>query len=101
MYIFISQACDIKQWDSEDSCPRGELLYSVAAVDAILCMPCDVIDVDAMDAAGKEYMNTHTHMHMTTGTHILTFDYTYTYSNVNTHTQHSHTHTRTHLNNLV
>ncbi|CAG5136245.1 unnamed protein product [Candidula unifasciata] len=45
-------ACDVKQWDSEQAVPKGELLYSVVGVEGILCMPSDSIDTDVLDAAG-------------------------------------------------
>lgn len=50
----ILQACDVKQWDSELAVPRGELLYSVVGVEAILCMQGDVIDLDVLNAAGPQ-----------------------------------------------
>ncbi|XP_025081193.1 LOW QUALITY PROTEIN: glyoxylate reductase/hydroxypyruvate reductase-like [Pomacea canaliculata] len=45
--------CNISQWDSEESVPRGELLQSVQGVHGILCMPSDVIDAEVLDQAGS------------------------------------------------
>ncbi|XP_050411724.1 glyoxylate reductase/hydroxypyruvate reductase [Patella vulgata] len=45
--------CDVSMWDSENTVVRGELLYNVAGVDAILCMANDIIDSVVLDAAGS------------------------------------------------
>ncbi|XP_055865004.1 glyoxylate reductase/hydroxypyruvate reductase-like [Biomphalaria glabrata] len=59
------KSCDVKLWDSEQLVLRGELLQSVAGVDAILCMQGDIIDEEVLSSAGPQLRVVAT---MTTGT---------------------------------
>lgn len=44
--------CNVSQWDSEETVPRGELLQNVQGVHGILCLPSDNIDAQVLAAAG-------------------------------------------------
>lgn len=57
------KSCDVKLWDSEQLVLRGELLQSVAGVDAILCMQGDIIDEEVLTSAG-EYISRSSLLHL-------------------------------------
>ncbi|XP_025081305.1 glyoxylate reductase/hydroxypyruvate reductase-like isoform X2 [Pomacea canaliculata] len=50
----LQEKTNVKIWDSEDACPRSELLKNVAGCDGILCTINDQIDAEVLNAAGKK-----------------------------------------------
>ena len=49
----LREKCTLDMWDSDELCPREELLAKVKGVDAIFCTISDSINAEVLDAAGK------------------------------------------------
>lgn len=49
----LREHCDVRQWDSDEVCPRDVLLREVADVDGLFCLLTDKINDELLDRAPK------------------------------------------------
>lgn len=49
----LKASANIRLWDSEEQCPRKELIENVKDCDGIICTVVDNIDTEVLNAAGK------------------------------------------------
>jgi len=50
----LREKCTVDMWNSEEPCPKEELVEKVKGVDAIFCTISDSIDAEVLDAAGSQ-----------------------------------------------
>lgn len=48
-------SANIRLWDSEEQCPRKELIENVKDCDGIICTVVDNIDTEVLNAAGRKH----------------------------------------------
>ncbi|HUG33521.1 MAG TPA: D-glycerate dehydrogenase, partial [Anaerolineales bacterium] len=53
-FDLVKEFCDVEVWTEDLPPPRGVILEQIRGVDGILCLLTDVIDSEAMDAAGSQ-----------------------------------------------
>ena len=46
--------CEVTLWEGDDAIPREKLMENVKGIDGLLCMLTDDIDMEVLDAAGKQ-----------------------------------------------
>jgi len=50
----VQEACEVRQWDSEDAMPRTTLLEWIKGVDGLYCLLTERVDEELLQAAGSQ-----------------------------------------------